>query len=118
MIPQMILQTNAPQFLPSLAELLVMFAITFGAMNKLPKSVYFLADGTPRTSLVGRLFACPYCFGFHAGWMTWILSAVATGTPIAPSSSTLTQILLYAFSGAAAGYLLDALAAAAERHAR
>lgn len=107
-----------PQILPGFAELLVMFAITFGAMNKLPKATYFLADGAPRTDLVGRLFACPYCFGFHAGWMTWILSATATRTPIDPSSSTLAQVLLYAFSGAAAGYLLDALAAAAERHAR
>lgn len=107
-----------PGFLPGFAELLIMFAITFGAMNKLPKTVYFLADGTPRADLVGRLFACPYCFGFHAGWMTWILSTLAAGTPFDPSSSMLAQALLYAFSGAAAGYLLDAFAAAAERHAR
>jgi len=108
---------------PGLAELLVMFAITFGAMNKLPKSTYFLADGTPRTDLVGRLFACPYCFGFHAGWMTWILAHLASGlAPSVPTPSGLVQvipeILLYAFSGATAGYALDALTAACERHGR
>ena len=53
--------------LPGLAELLFAYGVAFGAMNKLPGTVY---ERGP--ALVRRLLACSYCTGFHTGWMAYL----------------------------------------------
>ena len=44
---------------------------------------------------LGSLFACSYCTGFHAGWVTWGI------TQVAPA------VVVYAFAGAALGLVLE-----------
>jgi hypothetical protein len=106
----------SPNLFPSLLEVLVMFAITFGAMNKLPKSLYFLPSGEERAGFIGQLLRCSYCVGFHAGWLTWLFVAAMKSPEL--WISMLPSAPLYALSGAAGSYLLDVLSAAAERHGR
>lgn len=82
---------------------LASFGLTFGLMQKLPRPVYFDADGEFRKGFFGRLLRCSYCTGFHAGWMSWLLLRFSGVWPEFPWPS----IVVFAFVGAASGYLLD-----------
>mgnify|MGYP007046912189 CR=1 FL=1 len=78
--------------------LLLSYGLCFGAMNKVsmvPPVTWLLqagakveldADGDPFLTVTsssrikkfireffGQLFTCPYCMGFHTGWMSWLL---------------------------------------------
>ena len=46
----------------SLFELLTLYGLTFGFMNKVP-----LIHN--KISLLDKLLKCSYCVGFHAGWI-------------------------------------------------
>lgn len=82
------------KFAPALFRLLSIPRAAWGgesaaeARNALPAwKVFFL-----------RLFGCPYCTGFHAGWIGYL---VATFLP---------EVVAFAFAGAALCYLLETIA--------
>ena len=95
-----------------LLTLLAAYGICFGLMNdkaswltgplrRIPLFPDDLGQG-----LFDRLLACPYCTGFHAGYIAWLLlhaHAVLT----APSWGMLGEVVATAFASSAACYLLD-----------
>lgn len=81
-----------------LIALLLAYGLCYGAMNKLsqvPPVTWLLQAGTKieldeegepylepvsdsrikkfLREFFGQLFTCPYCMGFHAGWVSWLL---------------------------------------------
>ena len=102
---------------------LVAYGITFGLMNrKLPGfSEWLIAkpwrvegEGDERTTFFGRMLVCPYCTGFHAGWLAWLLvrfAAHASHTFSLERAATAgAEWIGCAFAAAAASYLLDTAA--------
>jgi hypothetical protein len=59
---------------PSWQALLVAYAICFGIRQK----CRFLDGLHP---VLDNFLECPYCVGFHSGWMVWALVWVAEGNP-------------------------------------
>ena len=65
----------------------VAYGICFGLMNrKLPgfsewlisRQIRVEGEGEDKTTFFGRMLVCPYCTGFHAGWMAWLLVRFAS----------------------------------------
>jgi hypothetical protein len=90
---------------PGIFELLAMYGITFGAMNKAD----FLHGKHPFTD---RLLACSYCTGFHAGWSVWLLTR-----PLHEGLNPL-EAVVWAFAGAVTSYGLDTALQLAESWVR
>jgi hypothetical protein len=72
-------------------SILVMYGITFGIKDSqlLAKPRQQLAD---RSNFFYELFSCPYCVGFHSGWLTYLLL-----TPF--SAFDLRFLVAFAFAG-------------------
>jgi hypothetical protein len=92
---------------------LAAYGIVFGLMQK---KAAWLTEPLKRWQFFAALLTCPYCLGFHAGWMVWVLGRL----PGHISSSTglwetVDEAVLYAFCGAAFCYLVDTLAVRIER---
>ena len=98
-----------------LTLLLASYGLTFGLMND---KVKFLTDLLKRLPLFvredrtffDRVFACPYCTGFHTGWMLYLFSEI----PVWVSGSgddVLTAVPAFAFALASstACYAIDVL---------
>ncbi len=108
--------------------LLMAFGLTFGLQNNKAR---FLTDrlkalrlrvrsdeeGT-ETTFFQRMLVCPYCTGFHAGWMAWLfvfLPQWASHTFSAERAvAALAECVAAAFASAAFCYLADTLAQLAE----
>ena len=88
--------------MPGLTELLLAYGVAFGAMNKLPDWIY---SRLPAFGL--RLLACPYCAGFHTGWMAYLA--------ISHEEVILHHAPLWAFTSGAFSYGVDAVISAVER---
>ena len=88
--------------LPGIAELLLAYGITFGAMNKLPEIVYAKAP-----ALAQRLLSCAYCMGFHTGWMAYFA--------VSHNDLVLHHAPLWAFASGAFSYAADTALKALER---
>lgn len=56
--------------------LMLAYGICWGALQKVGPAIDFV---TERSAFVETLFRCPYCMGFHAGWLSWLLLWGATG---------------------------------------
>ena len=93
------------------------YGICFGLMNdkasfitrplkKLP--LFPDKDGA---TFFARMFSCPYCTGFHAGWVSWLLLSL----PKVVSVEVLCGVLAHAFAGSAFCYLADITAEMIER---
>ena len=92
--------------------LLASYGLCFGLMND--KAAWFTgllrripvgADASGR-NLFARMFECPYCTGFHSGYIAWaVVNAEALFT--APSWDMVGQGVVTAFASSAACYLLD-----------
>jgi hypothetical protein len=103
--------------------LLAAYGITFGLMNqKVPgltdrlKALSILVeekDGE-KTTFFQRMLLCPYCTGFHAGWLAWLLIRLPDHSAHSFSWERLTYALAEcfgsAFAASAACYLLDTAA--------
>jgi hypothetical protein len=102
---------------------LVAYGITFGLMNrKLPGfSEWLIAkpwrmegEEGDKTTFFGRMLVCPYCTGFHAGWLAWLLVRL----PIYAERSFGSELLLLgileaisaAFAASAFCYVIDTAA--------
>jgi hypothetical protein len=109
--------------------LLVAYGVAFGLMNdKTPLSAWLrnLKFGTDEDghTFFTRMLSCPYCTGFHAGWMAWLavyLPDYLHGA-VAPSAAIAGHVLVAAFAASAWCYFVDTAAqwledsAAAARH--
>ena len=93
--------------------LLSSYGLCFGIMNdKVPllhhlRKVPLLKDeeGHP---FFARMFVCPYCTGFHTGWLVYLLWAAVTDG-FDPTKMFLAGIVLFGFASSAICYLLDTL---------
>ncbi len=93
----------------TLMSLLAAYGLCFGLMNDKAKwitdrliALPLRKDGEGAT-LFGRMFACPYCTGFHAGWVVW----VGVSPEVVGSLVWAIGILTFAFASAAFCYALD-----------
>ena len=103
--------------------LLAAYGITFGLMNqKVPfltdrlKALSFRVEKTEEesTTFFQRMLVCPYCTGFHAGWLAWLLLRLPEHAfqVFTPESlvRAVTELLACAFASSAFCYLLDTAA--------
>jgi hypothetical protein len=103
--------------------LLAAYGITFGLMNqKVPfltdrlKALHFRVVKTDEesTTFFQRMLVCPYCTGFHAGWIAWMLCRLPEHAfqVFTPESlvRAVTELLACAFAASAVCYLLDTAA--------
>ncbi len=97
--------------------LLVAYGIAFGLMNdKTPISAWLRnrqifkdADGL---TFFTRMLACPYCTGFHAGWMAWLVvygPQHAAGR-VDPFPVIAAHVLASSFAASAFCYVVDTAA--------
>ena len=84
--------------MPGLTSLLLCYGVCFGLMNKVP----FLHG---RSAFLDKMLKCSYCTGFHSGYISWFMNAVATCSDFGLHS--LGQALVWAFSSSAACFILD-----------
>lgn len=102
---------------------LAAYGITFGLMNdKVPfltdrlKALRFRVETTDEesTTFFQRMLICPYCTGFHAGWMAWLLIRLSEHTgrllSIENVVTAVAELVACAFASSAACYLLDTFA--------
>lgn len=83
--------------------LLAAYTITFGLQNdKLPAVSLRLR----KIPFFEKMFECPYCTGFHAGWVVWVLSVGAQGLP-AEGWHNGASVILTALASATFCYALD-----------
>lgn len=89
--------------------LVASYGICFGLMNDKAsfitrplKRLPLFPDGEGKT-FFSRMLSCPYCTGFHAGWITWLLMSL----PKDLSPQVFSGILLHAFAASAFCYLAD-----------
>lgn len=69
------------------------------------------ADDGTETTFFQRLLICPYCTGFHTGWMAWL----ALRAPLVELDAfAALEAVGTAFAAAAVCYLLDTAAQLAE----
>jgi hypothetical protein len=89
--------------LPTFIEILLMYALTFGAMNKLP------FEGL--SNFTDRLFRCSYCTGFHTGWMAWLLIHAPQWSEVQLLSPLLfvSQLMVWSLIGASGCYIIDGM---------
>lgn len=103
--------------------LLAAYGITFGLMNqKVPfltdrlKALSFRVEKTDEesTTFFQRMLVCPYCTGFHAGWLAWLIFRFPEHAFQVFTAESLvravTELLACAFASSAACYLLDTFA--------
>ena len=95
-----------------IVTLLAAYGLCFGLMNdkaawftRLLRRIPVGADESGR-NLFARMLECPYCTGFHTGYIAWaVVNAQALVT--APSWGMVGQAVATAFASSATCYLLD-----------
>lgn len=90
--------------MPSILDLVCAYGFCFGLMNKV--------DFLRKVSFFDRMLSCSYCTGFHAGWITWLLSRPFYG--VEATVSSISPVLLWAFASAAFCYTVDVVSQLAE----
>lgn len=94
-----------------LVLLLAAYGITFGLMNA---KVAVLTDLLKRWEFFRNMLVCPYCTGFHAGWLSWLLVRLPTHTewPLTTEHAVyaITEAIASALAASAVCYLLDTAA--------
>ena len=79
----------------SLFDLLLMYGLTFGIMNKIPQI-------HNRAALLDSLFTCSYCTGFHVGWMLYLVNIYSTQNQL-----NLISLICWGFISSAWCYIAD-----------
>lgn len=80
--------------------LFIAYGWTFGIQNKLP----FLHEKHP---LLDKLLDCPYCLGFHGGWLTWLTIFLYSGCPTLTWMEVVGSLIAYTLGSASFCYLVD-----------
>ena len=95
-----------------LLTIIAAYGICFGLMND---KAAFITGPLRRVPLFrdehgqgffARMLSCPYCTGFHAGYIAWAL-VHADAVLAAPSWGMVGDVLAAAFASSAACYMLD-----------
>jgi hypothetical protein len=90
------------------------YGLCFGIMNE---KVPFLAPMLRKIPIgkdeagathFDRMFVCPYCTGFHTGWITWIGWEIANGDA-ALSGPFVAGTVTFAFASSAVCYAVDTI---------
>lgn len=95
--------------------LLAAYGVCFGLMNdKIPFFPYLrkipLFPDLEGKTFFSRMFDCPYCTGFHAGWVVWALTRLQEHlTKDICWTLLVGEVLGYAFAASAFCYFLDTL---------
>jgi len=102
---------------PTLLFLCAAYGVCFGLMNdKAPlvpslRRLPLFPDKDGKT-FFARMFACPYCTGFHAGWIVWLLLRLpyhlASENPDLLAVGG--EVLAHAFAASAFCYVADIVA--------
>ena len=97
--------------------LIAAYGICFGLMND---KAEFLTDALRKLPLFKneeghtffqRLLRCPYCTGFHAGWLVWLIANAKTLASCKGDWVTLLgEVLIFSFASSASCYLIDTAA--------
>ena len=95
--------------------LLLSYGLCFGALNKVGP---LLPEMRPLESawrkLLDGLFTCPYCVGFHTGWMSWLLVGYVTRTTLLYDGPDLLRsaaaVLCWSLISAPFCYIVDTFA--------
>ena len=102
--------------------LLASYGICFGLMNDKAKPLTDRLRGIrirvrktdeEETTFFSRMFHCPYCTGFHCGWLVWLLRCAEGGQfPVAGTmewavGGNVASVLLAAFAAAVFCYVVD-----------
>ena len=100
--------------------LLAAYGLCFGVLNdKIPlvphlRKIPLLKDEEEHT-FFARMFVCPYCTGFHTGWMVYGAWAfVQESLALTPEFGV--GIVLFAFASSAACYWVDTVIQWFEQH--
>lgn len=115
-----------------LTEFLLLFAasygLCFGLMNGKAKllttflirlPILVKGEEEEKTTFFLRMLTCPYCTGFHTGWMSWLLVRLSHHVSTGSSPGVIaSEIVSSAFASASLCYLLDTGAQATEDVAR
>lgn len=97
------------------------YGLCFGVMNdKIPlignlRLLPIFPDEEGK-SFFTRMFECPYCTGFHTGWMVWltlVFPILAQGN--SPWWEILVSGVCWAFASSASCYILDTLVLLVEK---
>lgn len=67
-------------------------------------------EGEDRTTFFDRMLACPYCTGFHCGWLVWLgLGADPVGS-WGDVPGTVLAAVVWSFASASFCYVVDTAA--------
>lgn len=66
-------------------------------------------DETVTSTFFQRMLVCPYCTGFHTGWIAWLLIRLPQHV-VAFKVESVLEAITTAFASAAVCYLLDTVA--------
>ncbi len=93
--------------------LIASYGICFGLMNdKAPvipgiRKIPLFPDKNGNTFFT-RMLACPYCTGFHAGWITWVMVYLYPHIVEKSDIFVMTgDVLVHAFAASAFCYIAD-----------
>jgi len=96
----------------TLITLLAAYGLCFGLMNDKaawitgPLQRLPIGENVDGTTFFSRMLACPYCTGFHTGYIAWaIVHAHVLVT--APNWGLVGEVVATAFASSAVCYLLD-----------
>lgn len=94
-------------------ELVLLFAflsygLCFGFANKLPflYSKTFLEEGE-KESFFDKLLTCPYCLGFHTGYLSALMLWGAMAFPPLPWQTIAFGLVIAGFASSAWCYIVD-----------
>lgn len=95
----------------TILHLIAAYGICFGLQNDKAKFLtqWLCKDG----NFFEQMLSCPYCTGFHAGWVVWLLVAGSVGFAGVGLGSPL-EMLLFAFASAGFCYVVDIAAQCVE----
>ena len=94
--------------------LLAAYGLCFGLMNDKAKFLTDLLVKIPLfpdeegNTFFARMFVCPYCTGFHTGWMAWLFFLAPTyffDGLLGPES--ITEALMFGFASSVFCYGVD-----------
>jgi len=88
-------------------QLLLAYGICFGMQNKVP----FLWK---RSKFTDTLLSCTYCSGFHAGWMSWLITFLLSPAPF--HFSLVGEMFAFALMSAVFCYGVDTVVNYLERN--
>jgi hypothetical protein len=99
----------------ALTLLLAAYGICFGLMNDKAmwltdplKRILFRPDHKTGSTFFERMLVCPYCTGFHAGWMVWLIGVFPTYfLSESLSGHHLGEVILCAFASSVFCYGVD-----------